>query len=150
MSDHTPSSPSEGPGGAGAPGSVADGSHTGAGQQPIGQQQYAQQPYGGPPVQQSNGLAVTGLVLGIIGVLFGFIPFIGVFMAILLGVLAAIFGGVGLSRSKLPARGGRGMAIAGLVLGIIAIGLGFAQGFVIGEAANQLDQDLQEFEEQQG
>lgn len=114
---------------------------------PSGQQQYGGQ-YGGPPVQQGNGLAVAGLVLGILGVLFGFIPFVGVFMAILLGALGAIFGAVGLSRSKQPYRGGRGMAIAGLVLGIIAIILGFLQGFVIGAAVDDLNQDLDQLDQE--
>jgi hypothetical protein len=52
-------------------------------------------------------MAVAALVLGIVGV---FIP--------ILGVLALIFGGVGLSKANSGASG-KGMAIAGLVLGII-------------------------------
>jgi uncharacterized protein DUF4190 len=57
--------------------------------------------------QPANGMAIASLVLGIIGVL---IPF--------LGVLALIFGGVGMSKANQGASG-KGMAIAGLVLGII-------------------------------
>jgi len=57
--------------------------------------------------QPANGVAVAGLVLGILGVL---IPF--------LGILGLIFGAVGLSKANRGA-GGKGMAIAGLVLGII-------------------------------
>jgi hypothetical protein len=65
--------------------------------------QVVQQPVGQP----ANGMAIASLVLGIIGVL---IPF--------LGVLALIFGGVGMSKANQGASG-KGMAIAGLVLGII-------------------------------
>jgi hypothetical protein len=59
----------------------------------------------------SNGLAIAGLVCGIIGlVIFNFI----------LGPLAIIFGGVGLRKANQGA-GHRGMAWAGLVLGIIDV-----------------------------
>jgi hypothetical protein len=55
-------------------------------------------------------MAIASLVCGIIGLLvFG----------IILGPLAVIFGGVGLSRANRGASG-KGMAIAGLILGLIA------------------------------
>lgn len=57
-----------------------------------------------------NGLAITSLVLGIIGV-------IGVIF--ISSVPAIIFGGVALARVNSGRGSGRGMAIAGLVLGII-------------------------------
>ncbi|MFN2562011.1 MAG: DUF4190 domain-containing protein [Jatrophihabitans sp.] len=60
---------------------------------------------------RSNGLAIASLVCGIVGLLV---------FAIILGPLAIIFGGVGLSRAKAGA-GHRGMAIAGMVLGIIDV-----------------------------
>jgi Domain of unknown function (DUF4190) len=64
-----------------------------------------------PQTRRGNGLAVASLVCGIIGLLiFSFI----------LGPLAVIFGGVGLSRANRGASG-RGLAIAGIVLGVIDI-----------------------------
>ena len=135
--------------------------------QPYAGQQYSEQHYGGQPYgapqyasphqQQGNGPAVTGLVLGILGVIFAFVPFLGVVLGVGLGVLAAIFGAVGLSRAKDPYRGGKGMAIAGLVLGIIAIVLSLLQGALLGavgssivdespeliEELEQIQQDLQ-------
>ena len=62
---------------------------------------------------QSNGSAVTSLVLGIVGLVIGFIPYIGWFM-ILVWLLAIIFGLIGM-RNKYK----RGMAIFGFVLGIL-------------------------------
>lgn len=60
------------------------------------------------PIQRpSNGMATASLVLGILGV---FLP--------ILGVLALIFGGIGISKANQGA-GGKGQAVAGLVLGII-------------------------------
>ena len=122
------------------------------GQQYGGQPQYQQQ-YGAP--QQGNGMAVAGLVLGILGVILAFIPLLGVVAGLLFGLLAAIFGGLGLSKAK-QGRGGRGMAIAGLVLGIIAIILGILQATLWGAAVSsvsdpefqqELEETLDELEE---
>lgn len=55
----------------------------------------------------TNGLATASLVLGILGL---FIP--------ILGVLAVIFGSIGISKANQGASG-KGLAIAGLVLGIL-------------------------------
>lgn len=62
-----------------------------------------------------SGFAVAALVLGIVGIVFSFIPIInnGAFV---LGVLAAIFGIISLAK-----KASKGKAIAGLVLGILAI-----------------------------
>jgi predicted RNA-binding Zn-ribbon protein involved in translation (DUF1610 family) len=65
--------------------------------------------------QSYSGFAVTSMILGIIGI---FIPCIGA----LLGILATIFGGValgGMNRSQNS--DGKGMAITGLVLGILEL-----------------------------
>jgi hypothetical protein len=65
----------------------------------------------------SNGLGVSALVLGIVGVVLAWVPFLG----FILGVLATVFGAVGLSYARKGKATNKGMAIAGLVLGIIAI-----------------------------
>ena len=59
--------------------------------------------------QQGNGLAIAGLVCGIIGLFF---------LNVILGPLAIIFGGIGWSKASNGARY-RGMAIAAVVLGVI-------------------------------
>ncbi|MGY0023847.1 DUF4190 domain-containing protein [Streptomyces sp. cg35] len=67
--------------------------------------------YGGPPAASSgsrtNGLAVAGLVCGIVGLFF---------LSVVLGPLAIIFGALAV-RQK--AAGGGGMAKAAIILGII-------------------------------
>ncbi|EFF89065.1 MULTISPECIES: DUF4190 domain-containing protein [unclassified Streptomyces] len=69
--------------------------------------------YGSSPAtstaSRTNGLAIAGLVCGIIGVFF---------LNVVLGPLAIIFGAVAL-RQTADGGGGRGMAKAGVVLGII-------------------------------
>lgn len=61
-------------------------------------------------VQRSQGLSIASMVLGIVACV---IPFVGIATA----PLAVIFAAVQLRK----AAGGRGMAITGLVLGIIAL-----------------------------
>lgn len=63
--------------------------------------------------QDSKGLSIASMVLGIISVVIFCIWYISVPCA----VLAIIFGVVGMKK------GGKGMAIAGLVLGIVALAI---------------------------
>ncbi|QSB05794.1 DUF4190 domain-containing protein [Natronoglycomyces albus] len=64
---------------------------------------------------QGNGLAITGMVLGIVSIPALCIPVVNLVM----GPLAIIFSALGLKRAPVVYKG-KGMAIAGLVLGIIA------------------------------
>jgi hypothetical protein len=83
-----------------------------------------------PPVAQvvvvqsrGNGFGVTGFVLGLIGTLAGLIPLL-FFIAFPLGILGTIFGAIGWRRAnRSPEVGGKGLAIAGVVLSVIAIAL---------------------------
>ena len=84
---------------------------------PQGQPQYGYTP--GQP-QPGNGMAVTGLVLGIIGLVLCWIPFLGW----LLALLGVIFGALGVSKANKIQGRGKGMAIAGLVTGVIGLLLG--------------------------
>jgi hypothetical protein len=64
----------------------------------------------------TNGLATASLVLGIIAL----VLFWTVWLGVLLGVLAVVFGAVGRSKASNGAPN-KGMATAGLVLGILSI-----------------------------
>jgi len=77
---------------------------------------------GAPPtvvIQTSNGLAVGGMVLGIVAIVFAFIPLIGVFIAAPCALIALILGIVGAVRASTIQKG-MGMAIVGIVLAVIA------------------------------
>ncbi len=63
--------------------------------------------------KENKGKAIAGLVLGIVGVIFSWVPILN----FILGILALIFSGLSLSKKE-P---GRGMAIAGLILGIVTL-----------------------------
>ncbi len=84
---------------------------------------------GTPPASgNKNGLGVAALVLGLVGLLGGFIiPFSG-----LGSILAIIFGAIGLKRVKRGEANNRGMALAGLWLGIAGVALSFIVVVVIG------------------
>jgi hypothetical protein len=77
--------------------------------------QPAYTPYAGYRPAQSNGPGIASLVLGIIGVITFWFPFVGFPISIVGLVLAA----VGMKRLD-----GKGIAIAGLVLSLIGVVLG--------------------------
>ncbi|HEY7597054.1 MAG TPA: DUF4190 domain-containing protein [Actinophytocola sp.] len=81
---------------------------------------YQPQPQPAYPAQPANGMAVTSLVLGIVGLVFSFIPIIGV-IAWPLTILGVIFGGVGLSKANQVPGAPKGMAVAGLVCSIVGL-----------------------------
>ncbi|MFF1452244.1 DUF4190 domain-containing protein [Streptomyces sp. NPDC058274] len=73
----------------------------------------------GMPVQPSNGMGTTGLVLGIIGVVCSLTFFLW-FFGVILGILAIIFGAIGRGKANRGEATNKGAATAGLVCGIIA------------------------------
>ena len=76
---------------------------------------------GPQPGRPKNGFGTTGLVLGIIGAATGWlIPCMGW----ILGILAIIFGGMGIQRANKREATNKNAAIVGLVLGIVAIVVG--------------------------
>jgi hypothetical protein len=77
-------------------------------------------------------MGVASLVLGIIGLLLSFIPFIGQYALPLTG-LALILGIFGMRK---PA--GKGLAVAGLVLGLVGSGLGGYWIYATHKAADAL------------
>jgi hypothetical protein len=94
--------------------------------QPQSPAPYLPQPYSPGPYQQqpppqyvvvqappSSGLAVTSMVMGILGLVSGCCSF-GVF-----SLLAVVFGHMALPETKSGAKQGHGMAVAGLVMGYV-------------------------------
>jgi hypothetical protein len=93
------------------------------------------------PAVGGNGLATAALVLGIVGICLFWFCGIG----ILLGVLAIVFGAIGMATGKkLPGEPLVGRAKAGLITGIVAVvvGIGF---FVV--AAMMADSNSVDFDE---
>lgn len=71
--------------------------------------------------QRRNGLGIAALVLGIVGLVMVWLPF----LSLLLGILATALGGVGLGTARQGKTTGKGSSIAGLTLGIITVVLAF-------------------------
>ncbi len=102
-------------------------------QQPTTATAYPYAPPVLPEPAKGNGLAITAMVLGIVGIVFCWVPFFGV----LLGILAVIFGIIGARRAS--ARGTkRGQARAGWILGSVTIVLGVVLTIVLINAANHI------------
>lgn len=111
-----------------------------------------------PPVAQGqgtyvlpkSGMAVAGLVLGIIALLTSFLPIINNFAA-LLAVLGLIFGIVGLVGVLKGKKSGKGMAIAAVVLNAVAVVIVLATqsmyGAALDEASKALDEGVVSTEE---
>ena len=82
------------------------------------------------------------MVLGIIGLVFSFIPLFGFFFALPLGILAVVFGAVGLRRVSRHEANNRGAAIAGLVTGLIALVIGLIVFAAVSSAVSSTSSDL--------
>ena len=70
--------------------------------------------------QSTSGLAVAGMILGIIAFLIAFIPLMNL-GSIIMGILAIVLAGAGMVGISKGKNKGKGIAIAGIVLGILSI-----------------------------
>jgi hypothetical protein len=71
----------------------------------------------GQQQQPGNGMAIAGMVLGIVGIVFCWIPVVGP----AIGLVGLILSIAGMSRANAVGGKGKGMAIAGLVCSIVAL-----------------------------
>lgn len=104
-------------------------------------------PYYGPPVpgqyhsspapSPSKGLAIASLVLGVIAILGCLIPGVN-FVSIALGLVGGVLGIISLVKRL----GGRGMAIAGVVLSILAIVVSMVVNLIFGAALTSVSEGL--------
>lgn len=83
------------------------------GPQPV----YGAQPYGAYQPLTTSGMAVAGMVLGIIALVTFWVPFVD----LLLGFLAIGLSWAGMVQAGRPGYTGKGMGIAGLICGILAV-----------------------------
>ena len=86
-------------------------------------------------------MAVAALVLGIVGAVFGLVPILGL-VAFPLGILAVVFGFVGRRRST-----GRGMALAGIITGALALVLAVVGVVIVQDAVEDIDAAFDDFDE---
>ncbi len=116
---------------------------------------YRDETVAAPPPTRSNGPAIASLVTGILALLLSWIPGINL-IAVLLAIAALVTGFIGLRNAARPGVGGKGMAITGLVTGVLAILLtilvyaGLAAVFNDPEVQQQLEEIQSEAESQGG
>lgn|ERR1700741_3003102 len=72
--------------------------------------------------QPTNGLGVAALVLGIVGLVFSFIPVIGV-IAWPMVILGVVFGGIGINKANQTPGMPKGTAVAGLTCSLIGLAI---------------------------
>lgn len=74
------------------------------------------------PVNNGKGLSIAALVLGILGIVGGWIPVVGYF-TLICSILGLTFGVIGRKKSIAAEGKASGLATAGLVLGIIGVAI---------------------------
>ena len=114
--------------------------------------QYAsEQPYGADdqpqqfPVEaaSSSGLAITALVLGCVSIATSFIPIVN-YGSFVLAIIGMIFAIAGIVATRERRKKGRGMAVAGLLLGIASIGIVIAAQSYYGMVLDQVQQRIED------
>ncbi|KUO07735.1 hypothetical protein AQJ58_34870 [Streptomyces sp. DSM 15324] len=84
-------------------------------------------PWPGMPPVESNGIGVTGMVLGIASAVFFCVwP-----AAIVVGVLGVVFGAIGRRKASRGEATNPGQALAGIILGIAGVILGAGLGTLV-------------------
>jgi phosphate/sulfate permease len=91
-----------------------------------------------PPQQPKNGLGTTALILGIVGVVLAFF-----YVGGLLGLLALIFGIIGLGKVKKGEANNKGVALTGVILGVVSMLIAIAMTvfafILVDKAVEELD-----------
>jgi phosphate/sulfate permease len=82
-------------------------------------------------------LGIAALITGIITFVFAIIPCLGM-IAIIPGIIAIVLASVGLSQASRH-NSPKGILLAGLIIGIVAVMISFSQFFIIGKVAMNSD-----------
>lgn len=98
--------------------------------------------YGAPTPTRTNGLAIAALVVGILSLLFSWVPIAGAIG----GVVAIVLGIVAMKKVTAEV-GGKGLALGGLITGALAFLIGVAVTILMFVAINQANQAVDEFNE---
>jgi hypothetical protein len=112
-----------------------------------------QQPYSQPPGQPAytpeprNGLGIGALICGVLGMLFGLIPFTG-FIAFALGAVGVILGLSARGRLKRGRADNTKVTWAGVITSVLAIALGIWGMVVVFTAVDQFGQDMEDLSQE--
>jgi hypothetical protein len=90
------------------------------------------------PEKRSNGLGLASLIVGIVAIVGSAIPIVN-FVSIFLGIVALVLGVIGL---VLKGRR-RGLAIAGTILGLLALIIGISTSAIYAKAADSISKAIE-------
>lgn len=96
-----------------------------------------------PNLDVNKGLGIACLVLGIITVVFAFIPCLGIY-AVIPGIITIIFAALTLSQA-IKTNTPKDLAIAGLVCGIIGTSIATWQWYNIKKKTNEIKEKVEHF-----
>ena len=97
------------------------------------------------PPSAKRGLAVASLVLGILAVLGCLVPLLNV-GSILLGLVGVVLGFVAMRAAARRRAGGRGLAVTGLVLSVLAIVVAIVVNVLAGAAVSSISDSVEQQE----
>jgi hypothetical protein len=88
-----------------------------------------------PAIQPKNGLGIAGFVVGLVGLLFSFIPIIGVvaWPMVIIGLVLSI---VGVARANKGEATNKGLAIAGVACSLVGLAMCILYAAAFGKAVN--------------
>ena len=86
--------------------------------------------------KKKSGLSVAGMVLGIVAICLCWIPILN-YVSFILGILAVIFGIIGIVKKQ-----NKGMAITGLVLGLISMYMIYSMYWAVGKVVNDWNNSI--------
>lgn len=97
-------------------------------------------PYPASPAQPKNGLGTAGFVLGLIGLIFSFVPVVGL-VAWPLVILGIIFSALGFVRTRSGKATNKGLSIAGLVLSVIGLAICIVWTVTTAKVVNEVNNE---------
>lgn len=95
------------------------------------------------PPQKTSGMAIAAFVVGIVSFLLAWIPVVN-FVAIIGGLVALVLGILAINQARKGQVGGKGLAIAGVVLAALAVLIGILANVLFGVAINAVDDAVQQ------
>jgi hypothetical protein len=90
-----------------------------------------------PYAAKGNSLGIAGFVTGLLGLILSLIPIL-FWAGVVLDVVGIVFGAIGRSRGKEPGVPHRGLATAGLVMGIVGVIIFISWNVLLVIAASEL------------
>lgn len=93
-----------------------------------------------PRREPRNGLGTSGFVLGLIGLVFSFLPVIGV-VAWPLVILGLVFSLLGFFRARRGAASNKGLSIAGIVVSVVGLVVCIVWVAALGNGINEVDKE---------